>query len=104
MKAVKANKEYNVDESSKKSYLAQGYNIVDDKGKIIERSPVSTVKYSEYEKVVAEKEALRAEKEALKAEKEALKAAKEALEAKNAALMSELEKAAGEEKTDTKKK
>lgn len=97
MKAVKANKEYNVDESSKKLYLAQGYNIVDDKGKIIERSPVSTVKYSEYEKVVAEKEAL-------KAEKEALKAAKEALEAKNAALMSELEKAAGEEKTDTKKK
>lgn len=66
MKAIKGNKAYVVDEKSKASYLAQGYDIVDDKGKIIERSPQSTVKYAEYEKVVAENEKLKAENAKLK--------------------------------------
>ena len=47
MKAVKGNKVYTVDETSKKSYLSQGYDIIDDSGDIIEHSPVSTVPYSE---------------------------------------------------------
>ena len=66
MKAIKGNKAYIVDEKSKAAYLAQGYDIVDDKGTVIERSPQSTVKYSEYEKVVVENTKLKAENAKLK--------------------------------------
>lgn len=51
MKAVKENKEYSITEENKAAYLAQGYNITDDKGNIVERSPKDTVPYSEYEKL-----------------------------------------------------
>lgn len=66
MKAIKNNKVYTVDEVSKAAYLAQGFDITDDKGKIIERSPSSTVSYSEYEKVLKENEKLKAENAKLK--------------------------------------
>lgn len=66
MIAVKNNKEYTVDENNKNIYLAQGYDIADDKGKIIERSPQSTVKYSEYAAVVEENKKLKAEIKKLK--------------------------------------
>lgn len=66
MKAVKNNKVYTIDETSKESYLAQGYDIVDESGKVIERSPQSTVKYSEYEKVIAENKKLKAQVAKLK--------------------------------------
>lgn len=56
MYAVKANKMYQVDDTSKKTYLAQGYDIQDEKGNVIERSPKSTVPYAEYAKVVKELE------------------------------------------------
>lgn len=62
MKAIKANKVYTVDETQKKAYLAQGYDIADDKGNIIERSPSSTVSREEYDKLSAELEKLKAEK------------------------------------------
>lgn len=67
MKAVKENKVYSITEEMKATYLAQGYDITDDAGKIIERSPVSKVPYSEYEKVLKE---LEKTKEELKAVKE----------------------------------
>ena len=54
MLAIKANKQYKVDEVSKSRYLADGYDIVDDKGNVIERSPKSTVPYEEYAKVEKE--------------------------------------------------
>ena len=38
MKAIKGNKVYTVNETSKKSYLSQGYDIIDDSGDIIEHS------------------------------------------------------------------
>ena len=68
MKAIKDNKVYTVDETTKDAYLAQGFNITDDKGKIIERSPSSSVSYEAYSKVVAENKALKAEIKKLKAE------------------------------------
>lgn len=66
MFAVKANKQYVVNDTNKDAYLAQGYDIVDDKGSVIERSPQSTIKYDEYKKVVDENVALKAEIKKLK--------------------------------------
>lgn len=66
MKAIKANKIYTIDEASKDVYLAQGYDIADDDGNVVERSPQSTVKYSEYEKVIAENKKLKAQVAKLK--------------------------------------
>lgn len=66
MIAVKNNKEYTVDENNKNVYLAKGYDIVDEKGNIIEHSPQSTVKYSEYAAVVEENKKLKAEIKKLK--------------------------------------
>ena len=54
MKAIKGNKVYSVDEISKKSYLSQGYDIIDDSGDIIEHNPSATVPFSEYAKVIAD--------------------------------------------------
>lgn len=61
MKAIKGNKVYTVDETSKKAYLSQGYDIIDDSGDIIEHNPAATVPYSEYAKVIAENEVLQSQ-------------------------------------------
>lgn len=53
MVAVKANKQYTITEAEKKSYLAQGYDIIGDNG-AVEHSPQATVPYAEYEKAQAE--------------------------------------------------
>ncbi len=66
MKAIKGNKVYTVDETSKRAYLSQGFDIVDDKGDIIEHSPVATVPYSEYVKLKTENEELKAQVKAKK--------------------------------------
>lgn len=52
MKAVKANKQYTIAETEKAAYLAQGYDIIDDSGAVVEHSPQATVAYSEYENVL----------------------------------------------------
>lgn len=62
MKAIKDNKVYTVDEISKKAYLSQGYDIVDDNGKLLEKSPSTTVSYSEYAAVKAELDKVKLEK------------------------------------------
>lgn len=69
MKAVKSNKQYTISETEKPSYLAQGYDILDDDGIVIERSPQASVSYSEYEKLLNENTALKAELNSLKAER-----------------------------------
>lgn len=76
MKAKKLNKVYKIDEQEKEVYLAQGYDITDDNGEIVERSPQTTIAYSQYEKVVNE---LKAVKEELEATKNELAAAKEVI-------------------------
>lgn len=68
MKAVKANKQYTITENEKKSYLAQGFDIINDDG-TIEHSPQATVSYSEYEKLLNENLALKSENEQLKKRK-----------------------------------
>lgn len=75
--AVKANKVYQVDEATKEEYLAKGYDIVDENGKAVEKSPSATVPYAEYAKVVDEVKALKAEIETLKASEPAEKKGKE---------------------------
>lgn len=62
MKAIKDNKVYTVDEATKGSYLAAGYDITDDNGEVIERSPSSTVSRKEYDELLAKYNALKAEK------------------------------------------
>ena len=64
MKAVKDNKVYTVDETTKASYLAAGFDIIGDDGKVIERSPSSTVSRKEYDELLAKYDALAAEKTA----------------------------------------
>lgn len=68
MKAVKANKQYTIAETEKAAYLAQGYDIIDDSGVVVEHSPQATVTYSEYEKVLNENVTLRAELEKSKSD------------------------------------
>ncbi len=62
MIAVKENKVYRVDENSRASYLAKGFDICDDNGKIIEYSVSGTVSRADYEKVLAELNALKSGK------------------------------------------
>lgn len=64
MFAKKANKVYRVDEESKDKYLKQGYDITDDKGNVIERSPQSMVPYAEYEAVLKELAELKGQQKA----------------------------------------
>lgn len=64
--AVKGNKVYKTDEAGKKNYLAQGFDIYDDKGKLVEKSPQSTVSYEAYSKLEAENKALKTECKKLK--------------------------------------
>lgn len=58
MKAIKDNKVYTVDAASKGDYLARGYDIYDDNGKLIERSPSSTVSRKEYDELLEKYNAL----------------------------------------------
>lgn len=68
MKAVKANKQYTIAETEKAAYLAQGYDIIDESGAVVEHSPQATVAYSKYEKMLNENAALRAELEKSKSD------------------------------------
>lgn len=87
MKAVKANKEYTVTEENRASYVAQGFDILDDKGKVIQNGKGKTIDYGEYEKLKAAHEKLMEEHEKLQAnyavlsvENEKLKVEKNSIE------------------------
>ena len=66
MKAIKANKVYTINDTEKASYLAQGYDITDDKGEMIEKSPQSTVSQEAYSKLELENKKLKSELAKLK--------------------------------------
>lgn len=70
LKAIKGNKIYTISEVEKKTYLEQGFDVYEG-DKVIEHSPLKTIKFNEHVKIT---EALKAELEALKTENEALKA------------------------------
>ncbi|MGN0480345.1 MAG: hypothetical protein ACI4EV_02105 [Lachnospiraceae bacterium] len=77
MYAKKENKVYKVD-GNKEAYLAKGYDIIDESGNVVEKSPVSTVPSNKYDEVLKENAALKSEIETLKAEIETLKASEPA--------------------------
>lgn len=51
--ARKDNKVYTIDERQKDAYLKQGFDIYKD-GKVIEYTPLKTIKYSEHIKAIEE--------------------------------------------------
>ncbi|NLK93996.1 MAG: hypothetical protein GX275_02230 [Clostridiales bacterium] len=51
MKAVRNNKEYTISEVEKASYVAQGYDIVNDEGSIIQYGTGKTVSYEKYKEL-----------------------------------------------------
>lgn len=67
MRAIKDNKVYTVDKTTKGAYLAQGFDIYDDNGKLTEKSPSATVPYAKYVELEAENAKLKAENKKLKA-------------------------------------
>lgn len=68
MKAIKGNRSYTlVDESQKEFYKKQGFDIIGDKGEIIEYGAGKTVPYEKYKKLEEENSQL---KETLKRQEE----------------------------------
>lgn len=61
MKATKGNKVYTIDEAQKAMYQAQGYDIVDDEGEVLQYGAGKTVSFEEYKTL--EEKALKLEKE-----------------------------------------
>ena len=59
MKAIKGNKEYDIDEKQKNSYLESGYDIKNDKGEVIAYGRGKTVPYEKYEALEEENKVLK---------------------------------------------
>ena len=59
MKAVKENKVYTIDETQRKAYASQGFDILDDSGRIIEYAAGKTVPYAKYAAVLDENRRLK---------------------------------------------
>jgi len=74
MLATKGNKVYSVDETSKAAYAAQGYDILDDEGTVIEYGAGKKVDYKEFRQLEEKCEKLEKENKKLKDD---LKKAKE---------------------------
>ena len=86
MKAVKGNREYDIEQKDVETYRKDGFDISDDKGNIIAYGAGKSVSYDKYEALKAENEAHKAENETHKAENETLKAENEALKKENKTL------------------
>ncbi|WP_394883770.1 hypothetical protein [Clostridium tertium] len=61
MKATRGNKVYTIDETQKATYKAQGYDITEDDGTVIEYGVGKSVSYEEYKTL--EEKAAKLEKE-----------------------------------------
>ena len=59
MKAVKENKVYTITEQQRKAYVAQGFDITDDNGRIIEYAAGKTVPFAQYADVLEENKPLK---------------------------------------------
>ena len=68
MKATMGNKVYTIDETQKAMYKAQGYDITNDDGTVIEYGAGKSVSYEEYK--VLEEKAVKLEKENKKLKEE----------------------------------
>lgn len=68
MKAKKENKVYTITtEQDKQRYLKEGFDIYDDKGELLEHSPLKKIAYSKYAELEKENQKLVTENEDLKA-------------------------------------
>ena len=67
MLAKKLNRVYTIDENDKNKYLKNGFDIINEKGEVIENAITKTIAYSEHNKIVEE---LKAQVETLNAELE----------------------------------
>lgn len=75
MKASKGNKVYTIDETQKDYYIAQGYDISDDDGNIVDYGVGKTISYEEYKNL--EEKYTKLEKKYSEIEKENKKLKKE---------------------------
>lgn len=73
MKAARGNKVYTIDETQKSDYIAQGYDIVDDDGTIIQYGAGKTVAYEKYKELEETSSKLEKENKKLKEEIKELK-------------------------------
>ena len=73
MKAIKENKVYTIDETQKATYKAQGYDIVDEKGNVLEYGVGKKVSYEEYHTLQEKVNKLEEENKKLKEENKKLK-------------------------------
>ena len=69
MQAVKMNRVYTITEAEVDSFQKQGYDILDDNGKVVAYGAGKTVPFGEYMKVVEELEALKKKSTKPKTEK-----------------------------------
>lgn len=74
MKASKGNKVYTIDATQQEHYVKEGFDILDDNGKLVQQGAGKTVPYEKYQTVANENTTL---KKQLKTAQEALKKAKE---------------------------
>lgn len=74
MKASKGNKVYTIDQTQQERYVKEGFDILDDSGRMVQQGAGKTVPYEKFQTVAAENAAL---KKQLKIAQEALKKAKE---------------------------
>lgn len=73
MKAVMENKVYTIDETQKAMYQAQGYDIIDDEGNVIQYGAGKSVSYEEYRALEEKVAKLEKENKKLKEENKELK-------------------------------
>lgn len=73
MKASKDNKVYTITEAEKDFYIKQGFDILDDKGNVIENGAGKTISIEDYESLKIDKEKLEKENKKLKEEIKELK-------------------------------
>ena len=70
MKAVKGNRVYTINETQRKSYTAQGFDILGDDGEVLEHAAGKTVPYEKYAALADENSQLKAKVAELEAEQE----------------------------------
>lgn len=56
LKAIKENKEYTISQEQKNRYLFEGFDIIDESGKIIQYSPKKKIEYNKHVQILAEKD------------------------------------------------
>ncbi|MGN0554318.1 MAG: hypothetical protein ACI4LI_00295 [Candidatus Fimenecus sp.] len=70
MFAVKGNKQYTITKAEQDAYVAEGFDILDESGKLIKNGAGKQVPFSAYEALEKKCKALEAENKKLKAKSE----------------------------------